>query len=53
MLEVYNTTCGQHITTDIYTIMDEVGIKKEDRLYCLRLVQRAWSEVVIAMREKR
>ena len=53
VLEVYNAACGQHITTDIYTIMRDVGIKKEDRLYCLRLVQRAWGEVVKVMREKK
>jgi len=52
VLEVYNAACGQYITTDIYKLMDEVGIKKEDRLYCLRLIQKAYGETMKFMRAK-
>ena len=53
ILEVYNVACGQHVTTDIYAIMNDVGIQEEDRLYCLRLIQRAYGEVMQIMKEKK
>jgi len=60
---VYSRVCGQHIMADfqpvdlnllpVFKVMDAVGIDKEDRLYCVDLVQKAYHEVLKIEREKK
>ena len=47
--DVYSRIFGAIENMDAFKIMDMVGIKQEERLYCLDLVQGARSEV---MRDK-
>jgi len=37
----------------VFKVMDAVGIDKEDRLYCVDLVQKAYHEVLKIEREKK
>ena len=60
---VYSRVCGQHIMaeyqpidlnlTPVFKVMDAVGIRDEDQLYCLDLVQKAYHEVLKITREKK
>lgn len=45
--DVYRRAFGAIETIDVFKIMDLVGIKKEDCLYCLDLIQNARSEVMV------
>jgi hypothetical protein len=53
VVQVYNVVCGQQVTESPFNIMDQIGIEKEDRLYCLNLIQSAWNEVSKIMRDKK
>jgi len=60
---IYSRVCGQHIMADfqpvdlnllpVVEVMDIVGVDKEDRLYCLDLVQKAYHEVLKVTRDKK
>jgi len=43
--EVYRRVFGEIENVDIFRVLELVGIKKEDYLYCLDLVQSARGEV--------
>ena len=37
----------------VFKMMDIVGIKKQDRLFCLDMIQKAYHEVMRATRQKK
>jgi len=60
---VYSRVCGQHIMAEfqpidlnllpVFEVMDVIGIAREDQLYCVDLVQKAYHEVLKIEREKK
>jgi len=60
---VYSRVCGQHIMAEyqpidlnlmpVFKVMDVVGIRKEDQLFCLDLVQKAYHKVLKIKRQKK
>lgn len=60
---IYSRVCGQHIMAEcqpvdlnlmpVFEVMDIVGIKKEDQLFCLDMIQKAYHEVLKVERNKK
>lgn len=60
---VYSRVCGQHIMGQagpvdlklepVFKIMDLVGIKQEDQLFCIDIIQKAYHSVLKKQREKK
>ena len=60
---VYGRVCGQHIMGQagpvdlrlepVFRVMTLVGIKKEDQLFCIDMIQKAYHSVIKKQREKK
>ena len=63
IIDVYNRVCGQHIMADytpvelnlmpVFKIMDLVGIKEDDKLYCMDLVKMAYHYILQRNKDKK
>jgi len=62
--EIYSYVSGQHIMASetpvdlnlipVFKMMDFMGVKKMDQLYCVSLIQKAYHEALkVAMRKKK
>ena len=60
---IYSRVCGQHIMAEyqpvslnlmpVFKMMDIVGIEKEDRLFCIDMIQKAYHGVLKVTRSKK
>ena len=60
---IYSRVCGQHIMGQagpvdlqlepIFKVMDLMNIKKENRLFCMDMIQKAYHSVIKKRREKK